>query len=103
VVERAVIDPNLSRASVDVPGPENLTMNQFAELLGAPKIKHVPRAALRVLATAAKPIAPAFARQTGTALLMDTLDMTIDPTAAHARFPDITWHRLVDVVNGVRT
>jgi hypothetical protein len=34
---------------------------------------------------------------------MDTLDMTVDPTAAHARFPDTTWDRLTDLVNTVRT
>jgi hypothetical protein len=34
---------------------------------------------------------------------MDTIDMTIDPTAAHGRFPDITWHRLADVVDVIRT
>jgi len=102
IVERAVTDPDLSYTSVDLPGPQNLTMNQFAEQLGATQIRHVPRLALKALATAGKPIAPAFARQAGTALLMDTLDMTVDPTAAHARFPDTTWHQLTDIVNVVR-
>jgi uncharacterized protein YbjT (DUF2867 family) len=103
IVERAVTDPGLSYTSADLPGPENLTMNQFAELLGATEIRHIPRPALKALATAARPIAPAFARQAGTALLMDTLDMTVDPTSAHARFPEITWHRLADVVDAIRT
>jgi uncharacterized protein YbjT (DUF2867 family) len=103
IVERAVFGPDLSHLSLDLPGPQNLTMNQFAEQLGATKINHIPRAGLTVLANAAKPIAPAFARQARTALLMDTLDMTIDPAAAHARFPDITWHRLADLVHAVRT
>jgi hypothetical protein len=87
---------------VDLPGPQNLTMNQFAEELGATQIRHVPRPALKILASAT-PFAPAFGRQAGTALLMDTLDMTVDPTAAHARFPDTTWDRLTDLVNTVRT
>ena len=56
VVERAATDPTLSRMSVDAPGPQNLTMNQFAEHLGATRIRHIPRSALTVLATAAKPI-----------------------------------------------
>jgi uncharacterized protein YbjT (DUF2867 family) len=103
IVQRAVVDPRLSRMSVDLPGPENLTMNQFAEQLGAREIRHIPRYALKALATAAKPIAPALARQAGTALLMDTVDMTVDPTAAQAHFPEITWHRLAEVVSTVRT
>ena len=99
VVVRAVDDPQLSRLSLDLPGPQNLTINQFAEHLGAARITHIPRAGLTVLASVAAPFSPAFARQARTALLMDTLDMTIDPAAAHARFPDITWHRLEDVVS----
>ena len=102
IVERAVTDPVLSHITVDLPGPQNLTMNQFAEELGATQIRHVPRPALKILASAT-PFAPAFGRQAGTALLMDTLDMTVDPTAAHARFPDTTWDRLTDLVNTVRT
>lgn len=101
IVERAVADPGLSHISVDLPGPQNLTMNQFAEQLGATQIRHIPRLALKALATAATPIAPAFARQAGTALLMDTLDMAVQP--AHARFPDTTWHQLTDIVNAVNT
>jgi uncharacterized protein YbjT (DUF2867 family) len=103
IVARAVVDPGLSHTSVDLPGPENLTMNQFAEQLGATEIRHIPRPALKALATATKPLAPVFARQAGTALLMDTIDMTIDPTAAHGRFRDITSHRLADVVDVIRT
>ncbi|HEV7199553.1 MAG TPA: NAD(P)H-binding protein [Candidatus Limnocylindria bacterium] len=101
VVERAATDPTLSRMSVDAPGPQNLTMNQFAEHLGATRIRHIPRSALTVLATAAKPIAPAFARQARTALVMDSLDMTADPAAAHARFPDLRWSRLAEILDTV--
>jgi uncharacterized protein YbjT (DUF2867 family) len=107
ILERALLDPDLSRTlshtSVDIPGPENLTMNQFAEQLGATGIRHVPRPALRVLAQVAKPVSPAFARQVQTALLMDTIDMSVDPTAGQARFPDMRWHRLAEVADRVRT
>jgi hypothetical protein len=36
--------------AIDVPGPENLTMTEVAQLLGARKVRHVPRGALRLLA-----------------------------------------------------
>ena len=68
-------------------------MVQFAQLLGATKIRHIPRGALRFLAKAAAPLAPAFARQASAAIVMDTTDMTADPDTLHHRFPDITWHR----------
>lgn len=97
IAERTVTDPNLIGVTIDTPGPQNLTMNEFAQQLGASKIKNIPRSVLRVLATTATPIAPAFARRTRTALAMDTLDMSFDPAAAHARFPDISWHRLADI------
>jgi uncharacterized protein YbjT (DUF2867 family) len=101
IIERAVTDPGLSYRSVDLPGPENLTMNQFTEQLGAAQIRHIPRVGLKVLATVAKPVAPAFARQAGTALFMDTLDMTTDPKAAHTLFPNATWHKLGDLADTV--
>jgi len=47
---------------------------------GSPR--HLPRPVLRVLATAARPISPAFARQNHTALAMDTGRLTVDVSAA---------------------
>jgi uncharacterized protein YbjT (DUF2867 family) len=98
LVERAVIDPTLCNQTIDVAGPDNLTMVQFAQLLGATKIRHIPRGALRVLAKAGAPVAPAIARQAAAAIVMDTTDMTADPAALHHRFPDITWHCPADTI-----
>ncbi len=89
---RALTDPTLRGQTVDVPGTANLTMEQLARHLGASRIRHIPRGALRVLSTILPPFAPAFARQTGAAIAMDTTDMAADASALLARFPDMSWH-----------
>jgi uncharacterized protein YbjT (DUF2867 family) len=92
LVERALSDPALRSQTIDVPGPDNLTMEQLARHLGASKIRHVPRNALRIASRILRPWAPAPARQARAALVMDTTDMTADASALLARFPDIDWH-----------
>lgn len=76
VIDRCLTDPATSRTKIDVAGPENLSMNDFARTLNANKIKRIPRGALRVMQHAAAPVSPVFARQAATALVMDTADMT---------------------------
>jgi NADH dehydrogenase len=98
LTEQAIRDPLLRGETIDVPGPDNLTMTEVARLLGASKIRHVPRGALRVLAAAAGPFAPAFARQAAAAIVMDTTDMTADAAPLHARFREITWHHAADII-----
>lgn len=102
LVERAITDPALHDEAVDVPGADNLTMNQLARHLGASRIRHVPRGALRFLSTVLLPVAPALARQTSAAVVMDTADMTADASALSARFPDIGWHPAAQVAEQFR-
>lgn len=93
LAELALDDVQLRDQVVDVPGPDNLTMTEVADLLGARRVRRIPRGALRVMATAAGPFAPALSRRAADALVMDTTDMTADATALQARFPQISWHR----------
>lgn len=92
VAERAITDPALRGQTIDIPGPDNLTMVQLAQFLGASKIRRIPRSALRFLSTVLVPWTPAFARQASAAVVMDTTDMTANASALCSRFPDITWH-----------
>jgi uncharacterized protein YbjT (DUF2867 family) len=98
LAEQAIDDPLLRGEVIDVPGADNLTMTEVAHLLGATKIRRVPRSALRFLAAAAAPFAAAMSRQAAAALIMDTTDMTVDATALHSRFPQFGWHHAADVV-----
>jgi len=86
VVSRAATDATLRGQVLEVAG-EPLTMTDLARALqdahgwsGSPR--HLPRPVMRVLAAAARPISPAFARQNHTALAMDTGQLTIDVAAA---------------------
>ena len=97
LIEWAIDLPSPQNRVIEIAGPDNVTMVEFAHRLGATKIRRIPRGALRLLATAARPFAPALARQAATALVMDTTDMTADPQDLRRAFPDIAWTHLTDV------
>ena len=99
LTERAITDPALRGQAIDVPGLDNLTMEQLAQRLGAKKVRRIPRGALRSFSTVLTPVAPALARQMRAALVMDTTDMTANATALCARFPDMTWHAATDIAD----
>lgn len=95
VVERAVTDAAMRGEIVEIGGPENLTMNQvasiFQRLSGKPgKVSHIPLPMMRVMSHLMSPLNPQLARQIGTAVVMDTADMTFDPSGVTRRFPDLT-------------
>jgi NADH dehydrogenase len=90
VVERATVDTSLRGRILEVGGPENLTFNQLAailgELRGRPRtIRHVPRAVLGVIAPGS--------RRARAAIAMDTTDMTFYPSTA----PGQVQGRMTDV------
>ncbi len=81
LIVRAVRDETLRGRVIDVTGPDNLSFGQLAARLtaaagSAAGTSHIPLAALRALALAARPVAPAFARQAQAAVIMNTTDMT---------------------------
>jgi uncharacterized protein YbjT (DUF2867 family) len=92
IVDLAVTDPALHGASVDVPGPENLTFDEFAEIVktttGATgTVNHVPLPMLRLMSLIFRPIKPVLAGQIAAAVVMDTRDMTADTNERTKRFP----------------
>jgi uncharacterized protein YbjT (DUF2867 family) len=92
-VVHAVEDPDLRGKVIEVGGPDNLTFNAFAHLIDPHhEPRHVPRALLRVMATAARPVNPQLARLARAAVDMDTADMTFDPTPSRTAYPWLTLH-----------
>jgi uncharacterized protein YbjT (DUF2867 family) len=92
IVDLAVIDPELRGASVDVPGPENLTLDEFVEIVrtatGATgTVNRVPLPMLRLMSILLRPIKPVLAGQIAAAVVMDTHDMSADTTERARRFP----------------
>ena len=84
LVERTVVDPALRGLEIEIGGPENLTVNQFAATMGAAsgiagyRRLHIPRNVLRLLALVARPVSPAIARVAHDAIVMDTFDMSFE-------------------------
>jgi hypothetical protein len=85
VVEQAVVDPSLRRETIEVGGPENLIFLQVAETFEREtgktgKRSHVRLPMMRLMSVVTKPINPSLARQIQAGVVMDTSDMTWDPS-----------------------
>jgi uncharacterized protein YbjT (DUF2867 family) len=103
VIATVLANPAYSGSTIDVGGPDNITLNAFAREIAAGqgvagRIRRIPRAALRIMSSAAQPVAPALARQAKAALTMDTADMTFDAAALRQQFPEIGWESLAEVI-----
>jgi uncharacterized protein YbjT (DUF2867 family) len=90
----AIDDPSLRGQVVDVPGPENLTLDQLVEITETAcgrsgRVSHSPRAVMRLLSVALRPINGMRAGQIQAALMMDTRDMTVDARLDRAPYPSI--------------
>lgn len=102
-VALAVTDPALRGATVDVGGPENLTMRQVVETVervtGATgKVGAVPLPAMRLMGRLTRRLKPDLARQIETGIYMDTADMTFDPAPTLATYPSIPLTTLEEVI-----
>lgn len=103
VVELAAMQPNeAASAVIELGGTENLSLVEFVAAFSAAlglsgSVKHVPRLAMRVMAQLARPFNPTFARMAQAGVLMDTTDMTFDPSALIARYPEIAWTTVAEV------
>ncbi len=94
LVARAAEDPTLRGQVLEIGGPDNLTFNQLArivqEVVGFEgKVRHVPRAALRLTAVVAGPLRPELARMARAALFQDTVDGSFDAIPLRRDFPNI--------------
>jgi NADH dehydrogenase len=103
LTERTIVDPSTRGATFEIGGPENVSFNELAarrqRAAGrtAPP-RHVPRAMLRLLAAALRPIQPNRARQMRAAIAMDTIDLTFAQTGRHRRFPELPVTSLADIL-----
>jgi uncharacterized protein YbjT (DUF2867 family) len=88
----AIDDPRARGRAIEIGGPENLTLLQFAATIErvtgrAASKQHIPLPMMRVMAALTRPINPVFSRQIRSAIVMDTADMTFDPAATLSLFP----------------
>jgi uncharacterized protein YbjT (DUF2867 family) len=102
-VDLAVVDAAMQGASIDVGGPEDLTMSDlvamFQKLTGARgKVSHVPLPMMRVMSVLMKALNPAMAGLIRAAVVMDTRDMTFAVGNASTQGPSISPRSLADVI-----
>ena len=93
-VELAIDDSRLRSTAIEVPGPENLTLDDLASLVESASGRsgrrdHAPRAMLRLARLATRVPKPVMSALISTALVMDTHDMTVDGPSLRAAFPSI--------------
>ncbi|MBF6612942.1 MAG: SDR family oxidoreductase [Chloroflexi bacterium] len=102
-VELAVVDPELRGKVVEVGGPQNLSMNQFADTFEqvtgkAGKISHIPLPMMRIMSVLMKPLNPTVARQIGSGVIMDTKKMSFDATESRRPYPTVPLTSLTGVI-----
>jgi uncharacterized protein YbjT (DUF2867 family) len=102
-VELAIIDPAMRGVTIDVGGPENMTMSEFVEVFRTQTasiggVGHVPLAAMRLMAMSMRLLNPSMARQIQAGIIMDTRLQAFDALQTRKRYPSIPVTRLTDVV-----
>ncbi|MDQ6747481.1 MAG: SDR family oxidoreductase [Candidatus Dormibacteraeota bacterium] len=102
-VELALFDPSLSRAALDVGGPENLTFNELVRRIEAAagrkaKVKHIPVAMMRMSRLLLRPFRPDIAGLIEAGIAFDTIDMSFDASELRSRFPGLARTHMDDVI-----
>lgn len=103
LVDHATRAPELAGATLEIGGPDNVTLQELACTLlarhGLPeKINHVPLPVLRAVATLARPFKPSVAALARFGITMDVTDMTLAEDTARARVPGLPLTSVADVV-----
>jgi uncharacterized protein YbjT (DUF2867 family) len=101
-VEQAVIDQQLRSRTLEVVGPQNLSVNRLVEIIAEShgqqaKARHIPVAALRLGAFALRPFRPDIAGLLQAAVLMDTTEMGFD-SAPGAANPQVGATQMAEIV-----
>lgn len=96
VVALTIADPGQRGQLIEVGGPDNVTLTEFARRLvaaagGTGRIKHLPLPMLRAMGTLARPVAPGFARQARMGVWMNSADLAFDAADLRRRFPQLSW------------
>ena len=90
-VSIALDDPRARNTVIEVAGPENLTMNQLAEIFERAsgrqaKKRHIPLPMIRVMSILMHPINPAMSRLIRNGIYMDTANLHHDTTETARTF-----------------
>jgi uncharacterized protein YbjT (DUF2867 family) len=108
LVDRVVNDPSTRGQTLEIGGPQNVTLNELARDVAATldhpgKPRHVPRAALHAMAATVGRLRPELGRQARAALAMDRTDLTFDNDASRLPYADLPCTSLAQVLSRCRT
>ncbi|MBX3058950.1 MAG: SDR family oxidoreductase [Anaerolineae bacterium] len=97
----ALEEASARNQTINVGGPENLTLNQVAALFekasGQPaKKSHVPLPMMRMMRVVVKPFNPMLSLQITGGIVMDTENQTCDMSATLQRYP-VKLHHMAEV------
>jgi uncharacterized protein YbjT (DUF2867 family) len=106
-VSIALDDPRARNAVIEVGGPENLSMNQVAEIFERAsgrqaKKRHIPLSMMRVMSVLMQPLNPAMSRLIRNGIFMDTANLRYD-TADTARTFGIRLTSLEEIAGRATT
>ncbi len=104
LIEHVITEPATRGQNLEIAGPENLTLDDLAGKVAAElgqqgSPRHLPPAALRIMAATVGRVRPALGRQARAALVMDNLQLTFDSTDIRARFPDVPCTSLAQLLH----
>jgi uncharacterized protein YbjT (DUF2867 family) len=103
LVERAIVDPTTRGQILEIGGPDNLTFNELAQAVQTASgrrssPRHIPPAALHLVAATIGRVKPELGRQARAALAMDSADLTFDAASLHRSYPDLAGTSLAEVL-----
>lgn len=104
VVELAVTESATRGETLEIGGPDNLTINDLALTvmradgsMGQPR--HIPLSALKLMANTVGRLNPQLGRQARAALVMDQSDLTFDSKPIHESYPSLPNTSVADVLS----
>ncbi|MGB9376563.1 MAG: SDR family oxidoreductase [Mycobacteriales bacterium] len=103
LVDLVSADTGLRGTTLDIAGPQDLTMNDVVALFAArrrdtPRISHVPLPLMRLASVLLRPVAGPIARQIAAGVVMDTADLTFTGTDVRQQIAGLPQTGFVDVV-----
>lgn len=102
VVALSVVEPAMRGRTIEVGGPDDLTMTEFVDAVmseagAAGRVARVPLTAMRLASVLTRPLAPAVARRIQAGIIMDTRPQTW-AGPADGLIPSLPRTSLVEVV-----
>ncbi len=105
-VELAVVDASLRGATIEVPGPANLTLDELADAVERAtgthgQRQHLPVPMMRLARLVMRLPKPILSAQIAAAIAMDERDMTVDGPRLRAAHPSIAMTPADDVARAL--